>query len=55
MPLPTYDLLIDPLLRILATKSEPARVGEIRDELAAQLGISPHRSPHELDEGPSPC
>ncbi len=41
MPLPTYDLLIDPLLRILATKSEPARVGEVRDELAAQLGISP--------------
>lgn len=41
MTLPTYDQLIEPLLRFLATRPDGVRLSEARDAIASQLGISP--------------
>ncbi|UJR78523.1 restriction endonuclease [Sandaracinus amylolyticus] len=40
MALPTYDQLIEPLLRFLATRPDGVRVSEARDAIATQLAIS---------------
>lgn len=40
MALPTYDQLIEPLLRHLATVPEGVRVAEAREAVAARVGVS---------------
>src|SRR4051812_28613023 len=40
MPVPTYDELLEPLLRFLATQAEPVATRQVYDALAAKLSVS---------------
>jgi restriction system protein len=51
MPVPTFDKIIDPLLRLLAARGNPVRASDARDDLAVQLGLSADDVAERLPSG----